>query len=193
MSNLCAPLCLVAALIAIAPLACADEFTRPGVPGNGASCIGIPWCDSIQPAYQKAVDPISDEEAIVYYLSPTYFPANASNEFVSGDVQFVTVSTSADVDLLRFETLNIGTVSLPDYVAAVFLFKGGIGGNEPASLQSANVTQTIAMRSIPQTATASHPPVQLAESLKVKAAPSRESDSSGGRFRAARGSQPSSI
>jgi hypothetical protein len=132
---------LIAALIAIAPLACADEFTDPAFQADGASCAGIPWCNSIQPAYQKAVDPISDEEAIVYYLSPTYFPANASNEFVSGDVQFVTVSTSANVDLLRFETLNIGTVSVPDYVAAVFLFNGS---DEPSVLQSANVTQTIA-------------------------------------------------
>jgi hypothetical protein len=141
MSNLSVPLCLVAALIAIAPLACADEFTDPALAGNGSSCPGSPWCDSFQPPNHTAVDPLSDEEAIVYYLSPTYFPANASNEFVSGDVQFVTVSTSADVDLLRFETLNIGTVSIPDYVAAVFLFNGS---DEPASLQSANVTQTIA-------------------------------------------------
>jgi hypothetical protein len=141
MSKLSVPLCLVAAVIAIAPLACADEFTDPAFFGDGASCTGIPWCNSIQPAFQEGIDPLSGDEAIVYYLSPTYFPANASNEFVSGDVQFVTVSTNADVDLLRFETLNIGTVSIPDYVAAVFLFNGS---DEPASLQSANVTQTIA-------------------------------------------------
>ncbi len=140
MSKLSAPLYLVAALIAIAPLACADEFTDPAFQADGASCIGIPWCNSIQPAFQEGIDPLSGDEAIVYYLSPTYFPANGSNEFVSGDVQFVTVSTSTDVDLLRFETLNIGTLSLPKYVAAVFLFNGG---HEPATLQSANVTQTI--------------------------------------------------
>ena len=140
MSKLSVPLCFAAAVITLGPLACADEFTDPALFGDGASCSGIPWCNSTQPAFQKAVDPISDDEAIVYYLSPTYFPANASNEFVSGDVQFVTVSTNANVDLLRFETLNIGTVSVPDYVAAVFLFNGN---DEPASLQSANVTQTI--------------------------------------------------